>query len=103
MSESLRKGIADPIIDEMADALAGRIAVPGETVRSVISPYRICPVGAHIDHQGGSMLAMAIDAATRLVFVPSNQVEVESRNFPGTVVFDPAAVIESGQMPDIPE
>jgi galactokinase/galacturonokinase len=87
----------------MASVLAERIKTTRATVRSVVSPYRICPVGAHVDHQGGAMLATAIDAATRLVFVPSDRVEVESRNFPGTVGFDPAVVIESGQMPDIPE
>ena len=36
----------------------------------VVSPYRINPIGAHIDHQGGSVLARTIDQYTILVFVP---------------------------------
>uniref|UniRef100_A0A2N9G3X3 Galactokinase N-terminal domain-containing protein n=1 Tax=Fagus sylvatica TaxID=28930 RepID=A0A2N9G3X3_FAGSY len=42
-----------------------------EDVRVVISPYRICPLGAHIDHQGGTVLAMTIDKGILLGFVPS--------------------------------
>ena len=37
----------------------------------IVSPYRINPIGAHIDHQGGSVLARTIDQYTVLVFMPS--------------------------------
>lgn len=54
-------------------------------VRTVVSPYRICPIGAHVDHQGGPVLGTAIDAETLLAFVPSgsDRCRLESANFEG--------------------
>jgi len=59
-------------------------------VRVVVSPYRVCPIGAHVDHQGGPMLGMAIDASTQLAYVPSDdgRIQVTSENYPGEVAFD---------------
>jgi len=37
----------------------------------VVSPYRFNPLGAHIDHQGGSVLARCLDQYTILCFWPS--------------------------------
>lgn len=56
----------------------------------VVSPYRICPVGAHSDHQHAPVLATAIDAHTVLSFAPAPDaaVELRSENFPGAVRFD---------------
>lgn len=58
-------------------------------VRVVISPYRICPLGAHIDHQGGVVLAMTINKGVILAFVPSHdsQVVLCSGQFSGHVKF----------------
>ncbi|KAF8400185.1 hypothetical protein HHK36_013481 [Tetracentron sinense] len=42
-----------------------------EEVRVVVSPYRICPLGAHIDHQGGIVSAMTINKGILLGFIPS--------------------------------
>ena len=36
----------------------------------VVSPYRFNPLGAHIDHQGGSVLARSLDQYTLLSFWP---------------------------------
>jgi len=36
----------------------------------IIAPYRINPLGAHIDHQGGAVLARTIDQYTILAFYP---------------------------------
>lgn len=36
----------------------------------VVSPYRFNPLGAHIDHQGGSVLARCLDQYTLLCFWP---------------------------------
>lgn len=33
----------------------------GVTPETAFCPYRICPLGAHIDHQHGKILGMAID------------------------------------------
>ncbi len=58
-------------------------------VSVVVSPYRICPLGAHIDHQLGPVTALAIDRGVLLAFAPSGSREVmlESLNFPGKVRF----------------
>lgn len=48
-------------------------------------PYRICPVGAHIDHQLGNVTGFAINYGVTIVFIPSNDntYEIESLNFDG--------------------
>lgn len=60
-----------------------------EHVRVVVSPYRICPLGAHVDHQGGIVSAMTINKGILLGFVPSGdtQVALRSGQFPGEVRF----------------
>jgi galactokinase len=45
-------------------------------VRVVVAPYRICPLGAHIDHQGGTVSAMTINKGILLGFVPSGDTQV---------------------------
>lgn len=59
-------------------------------VRVIASPYRICPLGAHIDHQGGAVLGMTINAYTLMAFSGTDDgvVRLQSRNYPGEVVFD---------------
>lgn len=49
-------------------------------------PYRICPVGAHIDHQKGNVTGFAINYGITVAFVPSNNhfFEATSLNFEGT-------------------
>jgi galactokinase/galacturonokinase len=88
---------------DLAERLAARTGSPLEQVRRIVSPYRICPVGAHVDHQGGSMLATAIDAATELVFVPSETMDLESLNFAERVRFDPATPFAPGSVPALPD
>ena len=70
----------------------------------VVSPYRVCPIGAHSDHQGGPVLGMTVNAHTRLTFEASDRpwVELTSANFPGTVEFSigeraPSALPEWGR------
>ena len=60
-----------------------------EVPQMVISPYRICPLGAHIDHQGGSVLGMTINAGSVLAFEPSDgpQVRLHSTNYKSVVEF----------------
>jgi len=55
----------------------------------ITSPYRICPLGAHIDHQGGPVLGMTINAYTVLAYKPVNvpRVRLYSMNYPGIVDF----------------
>lgn len=41
--------------------------------RFILSPYRICPLGAHVDHQGGPVLGMTINLYTLLAFQPIDE------------------------------
>tara|TARA_B100001964_G_scaffold59751_1_gene67821 strand:- start:4964 stop:6169 length:1206 start_codon:yes stop_codon:yes gene_type:complete len=77
-------------IDDARCRMAARAGLPTNEVRVVVSPYRICPIGAHSDHQGGPVLAMAVSAYTLVAFVPapSSEVKVTSDNFSGEVIFD---------------
>ncbi len=75
-------------------ALAG--VVPA-TIRDISVPYRICPLGAHSDHQGGVVLGQAINVGTHLAFVPTRSgtaaCRLESLNYPGVAVFDAASPV----------
>ena len=50
------------------------------------SPYRVCPVGAHIDHQLGKVTGFAINYGINIAYVPSNNhfFEATSLNFDGS-------------------
>jgi galactokinase/galacturonokinase len=43
----------------------------------VVSPYRFNPLGAHIDHQNGSVMARTINQYTVLAFYPADDHSVE--------------------------
>lgn len=49
----------------------------------IFSPYRICPIGAHIDHQGGVVLGRTIHLGTMLEYEPThtNKVYISSERF----------------------
>jgi galacturonokinase len=51
--------------------------------KSIFSPYRICPIGAHVDHQGGLTLGRTIDMGTTLDYEPvdSNEIHLISDQF----------------------
>ncbi len=53
-------------------------------------PYRVCPVGAHIDHQLGKITGFAIDKGIRIAYTPREDgvVELASLNFEGTRSFN---------------
>ncbi|XP_058068402.1 galacturonokinase [Magnolia sinica] len=79
--------------DNELDRLKKMVAIMGRgspsDVRVVVSPYRICPLGAHIDHQGGTVSAMTINKGILLGFIPSDdsQVLLRSGQFQGEVRF----------------
>ena len=73
----------------------------------IFSPYRVCPLGAHVDHQHGLVTGFAIDKGVDLWWTPSgspclggeedplnppvygeSHVHLESKTFEGTVDFD---------------
>lgn len=55
----------------------------------VFTPYRVCPLGAHVDHQNGIVTGFAIDKGVSLEFEPTDNGEIHiiSKNFPGVVTF----------------
>ncbi|XP_057748572.1 galacturonokinase isoform X2 [Arachis stenosperma] len=76
-------------VAEVRRIVSNMAGVTKEEVRIVASPYRICPLGAHIDHQGGTVSAMTLDMGILLGFVPSRSSEVLliSGDFEGQVRF----------------
>jgi len=64
--------------------------VPLKDIRVIASPYRVSPLGAHIDHQGGPVLGMTINAYSLMAYVPEDngQVTLRSENYPGQVKFN---------------
>ena len=54
-------------------AFAERHGVPADPrdVRVAVAPYRVCPLGAHVDHQGGRVAGMALDCGVLLGFLPA--------------------------------
>jgi galacturonokinase len=63
--------------------------IAADDIHVIASPYRICPLGAHIDHQGGPVLGMTINAYTLMAFVATSDriARLHSRNYPGRVEF----------------
>lgn len=45
-------------------------------MRNIFSPYRICPIGAHVDHQGGAVLGCTINIGTTLDYEPLDAKEI---------------------------
>jgi galacturonokinase len=76
-------------IRSVRQALSAWVGIAPERVQVVWAPYRICPLGAHIDHQLGTVTAMAIDQGVYLAFAPSGSTEVRLRSlvYPGEVRF----------------
>lgn len=73
----------------LARELRGRYGVKSSAVRFVFAPYRICPLGAHIDHQLGPVTAMAVQEGVLLAYapLPVREVRLTSLEFPGEVRF----------------
>lgn len=59
---------------------------------SIFTPYRICPLGAHVDHQLGQVTGFAIDRGVKLEFdIDKNgNFDLISKNYPGEVCFNVA-------------
>jgi len=56
----------------------------------IFSPYRVCPLGAHVDHQHGLVTGFAINKGVDLWFNvrDDNMVNLSSRTFDGDVSFE---------------
>ena len=56
----------------------------------IFAPYRVCPIGAHVDHQHGLVTGFAIDKGVDLWFNvrDDEMVNLSSRTFEGDVSFE---------------
>jgi len=59
-------------------------------MQKIFSPYRVCPLGAHVDHQHGLVSGFAIDKGVELLFSPADnsRVSMKSLSFQGEIEFD---------------
>ena len=80
----------------------------------IFSPYRVCPLGAHVDHQHGLVTGFAIDKGVDLWFDPAplsspqqreGHVHLESKTFEGVVDFemDTPSQVKEGHWATMPE
>lgn len=55
----------------------------------IFSPYRVCPLGAHVDHQHGLVTGFAFDKGVDFWFSPTEDgmVRLKSLSFPGEAEF----------------
>ncbi len=60
------------------------------------SPYRICPIGAHVDHNLGKITGLAIDKGIHIAYAPKRNgvVEMMSLQFPKRAQWHIASVPE---------
>lgn len=58
-------------------------------IRAVRSPLRICPLGAHSDHQGGRVTGMTLNASVDMAYAPNEEgyVYLRSLDFPDKEYF----------------
>ena len=61
-----------------------------KTPYHIYSPYRVCPLGAHVDHQHGLVTGFAINKGVDLWFNVREDgiVKLSSRSFEGDIEFD---------------
>jgi galacturonokinase len=89
-------------VSSLVERVASRFEVDRAAVRTIFSPYRICPLGAHIDHQRGPVTAMALDRGILLAYVPrsTSVVQVQSDDYAGQVEVDLNASIVAARPGD---
>ena len=89
-----------PLVGEQLTAattvLLDTFQVDPATIRHLFVPYRICPLGAHVDHQGGHVLGRIINSGTVLAYTlhPEPEIRLASTNFAGSVKFPIGADIQ---------
>jgi galacturonokinase len=81
--------VDSPLIGELCREVTQRYGAEAHHIRVVRAPYRICPLGAHIDHQLGPVTAMALDQSVLFAYAPSadRRVRLSSLDFAGDVEF----------------
>ena len=71
----------------------------GDALYQLFSPYRICPLGAHVDHQHGLVTGFAFDSGIKFLFsvTETGKVEMASLSFEGLTTFNVQRPIENPQ------
>ncbi len=66
---------------------------------TAFTPYRVCPLGAHSDHQLGKITGLAIDKGIHIAYGPKQNgvVEIQSMQFPKRAQWHVASVPETKQ------
>ncbi|HEU5315095.1 MAG TPA: galactokinase family protein [Chloroflexota bacterium] len=79
-----------PSFARAVDGMRTALGVDARAVQLLFSPYRVCPLGAHVDHQDGVVTGFAIDQGVAFAFAPRGDTTVRaaSANFAGGVRFD---------------
>ncbi len=77
-------------LEPRLERLSGRLRSLGadpEAIFVVRVPLRVCPLGAHVDHQGGVVTGLTVDRGIVLAAAPVEQpvLRVTSLEFPGVV------------------
>ena len=72
------------------------VEIYGREPLTSFCPYRVCPLGAHIDHQDGPILGFALDYGVHMAYGAKQNgiIELQSMNFPKRVQFHVASVPE---------
>ncbi|MFP4010825.1 MAG: galactokinase family protein [Spirochaetaceae bacterium] len=82
-----RSAVASVLMDQLAESYKRKFgSVPTRAVRS---PLRICPLGAHVDHQDGIVSGMALTDSVDLVYSTEEDgyLRVQSLDFPDEEYF----------------
>ena len=71
----------------------------GDALYQLFSPYRICPLGAHVDHQHGLVTGFAFDSGIKFLFseTESGKVEMASLSFEGLMTFNVQRPVDERQ------
>ncbi len=85
-----RKPVRHDLNSELVARLGGHSSFDRSEAFLVDSPLRICPLGAHVDHQGGVVTGMTVDRQVVMAAVPETDavVRVASLDFPGEVIVE---------------
>ena len=71
----------------------------GDALYRLFSPYRVCPLGAHVDHQHGLVTGFAFDSGIHFLFSasPDGKVEMCSLSFEGLMTFNVQRPVDERQ------
>lgn len=71
----------------------------GDALYQIFSPYRICPLGAHVDHQWGIVSGLTFDKGIDFLFseTENGKVEICSLSFEGLMTLNVQKPVEEKQ------